>query len=430
MRSTTRTLMVLLGLAVALGAAVPASAQAMGRATGTVTDSAGNPLPDVTITVTTPELSTFSMVKTTNKRGKYTIAVADATLTYDIRLEKQGYLTLVDRIKASVGGFSTKDFTMLKPSEGQGAVAPAEGGEPGAGTGGGGLSRAAIAYNEGADAQAGGHLEQAEARFREASQLDPTMAAPYTGLASVALQRNQYAEAARMAEKALELDPSDFRALHIRFEAYRQVGDSDKAAEAAAALKAAGGGGAAAKRLFNEGADAYNTGDTVKAKEKFEQVIMLDPDLVPAYLALGALYLQDGQPAAATRMTEEVLSREPTNVRAMQIRYGAARAAGDVEGAQAALAALAAADPQWAATGLYQQAVDLFNTDKAAEAKGLLEQVLTSNPDHARAHYTMGLVLLNQGDVDGAKRHLRRFLELTPDDPEAATAQAILSDLG
>jgi tetratricopeptide (TPR) repeat protein len=428
MHALTRTGAVVVVLAVALGGAAPAFGQAMGRVTGTVTDSAGDPIPGVKITVTTPEMSTFHLEKSTNKKGKYTIAVADATVVYDVRLEKEGYLTLVDRVKASVGGFSTRDFTLLKPSEAQVQGATPPGGEGAGGTAG--LSRAAMAYNEGADAQAAGELDKAAERFREASQLDPTMAAPYTGLASVALQRGQYPEAAAMAEQALGIDPSDFRALHIRYEAYRQLGDAAKAAEAAAALKEAGGGGAAARRIFNEAAEAYNSGDPATAKAKFEQVLALDPELVPAYLALGGLYLADGQTAAAGSMAEEVLKREPGNVRALQIRYESARLAGDAEGAKSALAALAEADPEWAATSLYEQAVQLFNSDQAAAAKGLLEQVLASNPGHAKAHYTLGLVLLNLGEVESAKAHLSRFLELAPEDPDAATAGAMLESLG
>lgn len=429
MHTLARAGVVLVVVAVAIGTAAPVSAQAMGRVTGTVTDSAGNPLSGVKITVTTPELAKFHLEKTTNKKGKYTIAVADATLNYDVRLEKEGYLTLVDRVKASVGGFATRDFTMLKPSEGPGAgAAPA--GEESTGGGTGGLSRAALAYNEGADAQAAGELDKAVERFREASQLDPTLAAPFTGLASVALQREQFSEAAAMAEKALELDPSDFRALHIRFEAYRQLGDTEKAEAAAQALKEAGGGGTAARQLFNEAAEAYNSGDPTTASAKFEQVIALDPELLPAYLALGGIYLQGGQHARAGQMAQEVLKREPGNVRALQIRYEAARLGGDAEGARAALAALAEADPEWASTSLYQQAVELFNNDQAAAAKGLLEQVLEANPGHARAHYTLGLVELNLGEIDDAKAHLRRFLEMAPEDPDAATAQAMLESLG
>jgi len=405
-----------------------ASAQAMGRVTCTVTDKDGNKLQGVTATVTSQELGTFKQIKTSNKHGKFTVAVADATLTYDIKLEKEGYVPLVDKVKAPAGGFTTKEFVLLKPGqEGAPAAEPTPSADSTNVAAPTSASRAITTYNEGVDAQAAGDLDLAETRFKDAAALDPTLAAAFTGLAGVAMQRQQYTEAASYAEQAIAIDPGDFRALHLRYEAYRQLGDSAKMAEAAEALKKSGGGEAAAKMLFNEGAEAYNNGDLAGAKSKFEQVVVLDPELVQAHVALATLYLRDHQYPAAEKEAGEVLQREPNNVKALQIRYDASRLSGDMETAKAALDKLVQVDPEWAATGLFQHGVELYNNDKAAEAITVLKEVLKVRPDHARAHYILGLALFNTGDMAGAKEHLQRFLELTPDDPDAAVAKEMLS---
>ena len=427
MRSLTKMAPLLLGLGVAAGSASLAHAQAMGRVTCTVVDTEGNTIQGATATVTSQDLSTFKLVKTSDKRGKFTVAVADATLTYDIKLEKDGYVPLVDKVKAPAGGFTTKEFVMLKPGqEGAPAAAPtpsATGSNAAASTGG---DRAVTTYNEAVSAQAAGDLDLAATRFREAAQLDPSLAAAFTGLAGVAMQREQYQEAASFAEQAIAIDPGDFRALRLRYEAYRQLGDAAKTADAAEALKNAGGGEAAAALLFNEGAEAYNSGNLAVAKSKFEQVVVLNPELVQAHVALGTLYLRDRQYPAAQKEAEAALQREPNNIKAMQIRYDSSRLGGDMATAKATLDTLVQADPEWAATGLFQHAVELYNNNKAAEAITVLEEVLKVRPDHARAHYILGLALFNTGDTAGAKQHLQRFLELTPDDPDAAIAKEML----
>jgi tetratricopeptide (TPR) repeat protein len=427
MRSLAKIGALLLGFGIAVGAASLAHAQAMGRVTCTVTDTDGNALQGVTATVTTQDLATFKQVKTSDKRGKFTVAVADATLTYDVKLEKEGYVPLVDKLKAPAGGFTTKEFVMLKPGqEGAPAAAPtpsADGTNVAQPTGG---DRAVTTYNEGVDAQSTGDLDLAEKRFREAAEMDPTLAAAFTGLAGVALQRQQYQQAASYAEQAIAIDPGDFRALHLRYEAYRQLGDAAKTTEAAEALKKAGGGEAAAKMMFNEGAEAYNSGNFAVAKSKFEQVVVLDPELLQAHVALASLYLRDRQYPAAQKEAEAALERDATNIKAMQILYDSARLAGDADTAKATLDKLVQADPEWAATGLFQHAVELYNHDQAAEAITVLEEVLKVRPDHARAHYILGLALFNSGDMAGAKQHLQRFLELAPDDPDAAVAKEML----
>ena len=47
------------------------------------------------------------------------------------------------------------------------------------------------------------------------------------------------------------------------------------------------------------------------------------------------------------------------------------------------------------------------------------------HPRLARAHYLLGLILYSL-DEGKAKEHLRRFLDLAPDDPDAAEARLLV----
>jgi Tfp pilus assembly protein PilF len=72
----------------------------------------------------------------------------------------------------------------------------------------------------------------------------------------------------------------------------------------------------------------------------------------------------------------------------------------------------------------------MFNAGNMAGAQQALEQALQADPDLPKAHYTLGLAYANTGDSAKAKEHLQRFLELAPDDPDAATAKEMLDYLG
>jgi Flp pilus assembly protein TadD len=62
--------------------------------------------------------------------------------------------------------------------------------------------------------------------------------------------------------------------------------------------------------------------------------------------------------------------------------------------------------------------------DETAQALG---RVLEVEPDHARAHYLLGTALFNTGQTELAADHLRRFVELAPDDPDVAIAEELLA---
>ena len=57
------------------------------------------------------------------------------------------------------------------------------------------------------------------------------------------------------------------------------------------------------------------------------------------------------------------------------------------------------------------------------------EKALELEPEMARAHYRLGLAYLSAGELERARNHLTRFIELQPEDPEAATAREMLGYL-
>jgi len=408
-----------LGVVVLLAlAAGQAEAQAA-RVVVVVKDPAGHPIEGVTVTATCEAKGDYRVVKTTNAKGTATVIHVDSLQTYHYELAKEGYEAAARDVQPDYT--QTTKLEIVLPS--RVPVAPAQAGAPVPS----GRGKALTAFNEGTAAQQKGDLDLAEQKFRQAAELSPDAPEPHIALSVVAHLRSDYRGAAAQAEAALAISPTNAQALFLRYDAYRLLGDTEKAAAAADALRQSGAAPAAAQEVFRKGIDAYRAGDNDLAVEKFRQSIDLDPKFVNGYVMLGNVSLKQGDATQAAALAGKALEIEPNNANALKVRYDALRLLGDEAGAKLALDALIAGDPEWASTELYNHAVELFNANEMTGAAAALERVVEAKPNDARAHFLLGMAKYNIGETDDARTHLSRFLELAPDDPDAALAREMLS---
>ncbi len=417
----SRIMMVLVLVGAVLALSAPGTAAQMARISGTVVDTDGQPIAGVTITITTPDSERFEVVKTTNQKGKVTLSFGNVEWQYEIRLEKGGFQTKAEPLPLTSGGTVKAQWTLVAKN-----AAAADAGAVEAGGGGGG-GRVVRTFNEGVEAQRMGDLDLAVAKYRQAAEMDPELAAPHTALAGVALIREDWETAAAEAEAAIAVDPEDVRAMQIRFDAYRNLGQEAKASEAAAALREVGDLDAAAARIFNEGVDAYTAGNLAMAQSKFQQVVQLSPDMVAPYVALAQISLTQGSPAEAVAMAQSALEREPDDTRALKVAFDGARLTGDTDTAAQALDRLVELEPQWVTTTVFQHATRLIDENKPEAAAFELEYVVKADPEMARAHFLLGVALFNSGDTEEGRNHLQIFIGLAPDNPDAEIARGLLS---
>ena len=197
------------------------AAQAGGRVSGTIKDLTGQPIEGVQVTATCPQMDGFKLEKTTNKKGKFVLAFANSAMAYVVELRKEGYKTLVTPINPVSGQTAMVEYVLAESTSDEQAAA-----EKAALSGAG---RAILVYNEGVEAQQSGDLELAANKYREAANINPELAAARTSLAGVAHLQGDYETAAAEAEAALAIDPTDVRALQLRFDSYRQAGNTAKA---------------------------------------------------------------------------------------------------------------------------------------------------------------------------------------------------------
>ncbi len=394
-----------------------ASAARQGRLIGRVVDTQGHPIAGVKVTTTCKDIADFSDVETTNDKGIFMVDFAKVDVVYHYELEKSGFVTLRVDQKWTLVGTERQDFKMYPAQAVETAAAPP------AST----SEKAIEAFNAGATALKTKDYSTAGAKFQEALANDPKLRQAWTALSQVLLEQKRYREAADAADKAIALGAADEPTLRSRWEAYRHLGDEAKTTKAREDLEKYSRLTDEAKRIHNEGVALTKSGDDAGAFAKFKEALSIDPNFQPALLGLATTGLKTDHAAEAAAAAETILKADPRNEQALRIRYNAALKLGDATMVVDALSGLAAVDSATARDGLFQLANSAYNSDDMVNAKKRLAKVLEIDPNHARAHYLMGLLLMREGAKQEAASHLERFLALAPGDPDAATAKQALS---
>lgn len=297
MKTIHRALGALLGLG--LAAAMLGGAQA--RLAGKVTDSAGNPLEGVTITVTTANIGTFKLVLKTDKRGVYGSILNDATIPYHLKFEKEGYIPFAGDKKIPVGDTAGIDAKLLKVSEGQAiasASAPPSATEIAVGT-----------YNEGVDLLHAGNRAGAEAKFLEAVTKNPDLPAAWKALALLAYDKKDWPKTVEYGQKATDLDPSQTDLYQMMADAATKSGDKKGAAEWQAKFSEANPD--SPETLYNRGVEAYNKNKMKEAEDALSKAVAANPDYALAHFWLGMAQTNLKKNATAKEHFQKYLKLDP-----------------------------------------------------------------------------------------------------------------------
>jgi tetratricopeptide (TPR) repeat protein len=289
---------------------------------------------------------------------------------------------------------------------------------------------AAAAFNEGLRAYEARDYEVARAKLEQAAQHDPKLRQAWTMLSQVHLAQKRYQEAADAAEKAIALGAGGPSILLARWEAYRHLDDPARTQRAREELDKAGSLQEEAKRIHNTGVALVKIGNDQEAYAKFQEAVGIDPNLEQSWLALAVTGLKIGRAAEAAAAAARVLESNAHHEEALRLRYNAALQSGDEGKIVEALVALAAIEPGAARDNLFRLAVKAVDADDAPLAKKTLREVLAIDPNHARANYYLGILLVRDDAKSEARAHLQRFLRLTPNDPDAGTAKGLIAFLG
>ena len=397
-----------------------AFAQRKARLVGKVVDPENNGIPGVVVTATSPQLPTFRDVETTDKRGTFVVDFRDVDVTYHYRFDKAGYEPLEVNQQWHLEGTQYFQWTM-SPGD-----TPTVGGGPPAST----SEPAILAFNDGVIAFKAKDYSTAETKLKEAVARDPNLVRAWVVLSTVQVETGHDQQAAEAAEKAMALGSRDEAALLSRWQAYRNLRDEAKAAEALRDLDSVGRRAEEAKRIHNEGVALEKGGDNAGAFGKFQEALVVDPNLQLSLLGLATTGLRIGRYAEAAASAETALKTDPKNEQAIRLRYNACLSLGDKDRLFDSLLGLAAVEPAVAIKGLVTLAFDAYDGKDRAKAKERFLKVLEVDPNQPLAHYYLAMVYVNEGSTEEARTHLDRFLTLAPNSLEAETAREMLKRLG
>ncbi len=395
-----------------------ALAERKARLTGKIVDPDGKPLEGVAVITTSREIPGFKDIETTDKKGVFTIDFNQVSVTYVYRFDKTGYQSMEVSQTWNVEGSQVSQWTM-QPATVEvhsGGVASTS-------------APAVDAFNTGLAAFKGKDYATAETKFKQAVEHDPNLRQAWAALSAVQLELGHNEAAAAAAEKAIALGSTEEAVFLARWHAYRNLKDEAKTAEALKDLEKVGRRTEEAKKIHNEAVALVKGGDPVGAFAKFQEALIVDPNLQVSLLGLATAGVKIGRNKEAAAAAETILKTDPTNEAAIRVRYNACLALGEKTRLIDALLGLATFEPVVARDGLLRLAFEAYDANDLAVSKERFGKVLQVDPNYPQAYYYLGVINAGQGAMAEAKRDIERFLQLAPKDPEASSARDMLKYL-
>ncbi len=270
-----------------------------------------------------------------------------------------------------------------------------------------------------------GRVDEAELLYVRAAVVDDSAAVAY-GMGRVAEERGEYAEAITQFRRALTLQP---RASVIHYhlgQAYRELGEFDRAEEALA--RSGPNRVAMADPLMHElttlaigalphldrGHAAAREGRLADAEAAYRQAVAADATSVRAHESLATLLARRGDAEGAIEHFGVAVRLEPENAQAHSDLGALLSELGRNDRALEHLARAVELEP-----GLAPAQVSLGNvqtrTGRFDEAAATYRGVLESDPENGDARLGLGAVLAQTGNFEQAVVELRTALDQVPE---------------
>ncbi len=306
-----------------------------------------------------------------------------------------------------------------------------------------------------------GALEEAEKALEEALAIEPQCAQAYVQRGRIALRRGDEQQALSHYQAAIEMDPgsvgpaayNEIGFVHLRArrleearEAYRkaiEIDAFDGDAHSGLAdilieegkLDEAGRELVVALRFDPNQPHALATlaslmierGELVAAIQLCERALELSPKLPQAHTRMGLAYRRQNRPDLAEAHYKEAIRHGPfldaAHVNLAQLQLSQGR---DEEAMRQFEQALRA-NP-YCAIALANLGAQHFNEGRVGQAFACYRRALRVRPDYALVHKHMAAIYALRDDPHRTAHHLRRSLELEPDQPEAASMRFFLGE--
>ncbi len=192
---------------------------------------------------------------------------------------------------------------------------------------------------------------------------------------------------------------------------------------------------AAITKTFEEGVNLSKAGSQDEAIAKFNEVIVLNPKCADCFYNIGYSEAQKKDYDKAEEAYKKAIELKPDYVDAYNGLAGIYNAqrkfdlAADASKKASEIGAPAGGGGAANPDSMFNEGVILWNAGKIADAKAKFQAVLAAKPDHAEAHYQLGMALVNEGNLAGAAEEFDQYLKLAPNGPNAPQAKALVGQL-
>jgi tetratricopeptide (TPR) repeat protein len=273
-----------------------------------------------------------------------------------------------------------------------------------------------------------GRVEEAGKVYTRAAQLAPDQYAPGIGLAKVHLRSGRPSEALQILERLLQKSPNHPSLNQHAGQAYRELGDMDKARAALARTRPTGrlwpdawlnerlkykaGFGAGMMRASN----LMNKGKTTEAVELMEQLRKQRPEDRQLLNNLSVAYRGLQQPDRGFEVLLDGLERHPEyhifhlNISADYQRKG------DIDQALWHLDRVIEISPTFA-PGWSRIGSIRLSQGELPEALAAFEKAARHKPDSPTYHFYSGIILARMKRWEESRERLQRALDLNPGQP-------------
>ncbi len=249
------------------------------------------------------------------------------------------------------------------------------------------------------------------ADYEQAIRLDSMNQSYYLMLADVAFRSLQVRKSVEAFKKCLSIDPSNreanlkFAELNLYLKAY-----PDAIKYANEALKS---DERQVKPYFIKGFVYKEMKDTARAISSFQTVVELDPEYYDAYIQLGNIFSQRGNPLALQYFANALRVR-PTSTEALYNRGLFFQNNGKLEAAISDYQTILSIDPNYSDAHYNLGYIELVLRNQPTPAIGHFSAAIRCNPDYVEAYYNRGMAFNQMGNREAAKRDFLKTLSIYP----------------
>ncbi len=240
-----------------------------------------------------------------------------------------------------------------------------------------------------------GQAEEAGKIYEAAAKKYPQYAEAYYGLGRVRAAQGDAASAVPLYRRACELFPTYGPAHYALAQAYRQLGQRDKAQEQL--------------QLYEQG---RNIVPPIEDPLR-DEIRMLDLSAT-SYVERGVFLAEVGRLQDAIQATEKAAQLDPKSVLAHANLVSLYGRAGNLQKAEEHYRAVLALNPDQFPKAHYDYGLLLMRKGQFAAADAALRRALQIDPSYAQAHNNLGYVLEREGRQAEAMAEYRKSIESLP----------------